>query len=105
MRLYDQAGNRLYLNAEKRAAFLAAARKRPARDRTLCETLHYTGFRPGELIEITPARIDLSGGAVTLRTLKKRLDAAGRLRIIYRAVLEHRAGILNRGGIPFCFER
>lgn len=86
MRLHDHAGNRLYLNAEERADFLAAARKRPARDRTLCETLHYTGCRPGELIEITPARIDLSGGSVTLRTLKKRRDDAGRPRIVYRAV-------------------
>lgn len=86
MRLYDTAGNRLYLNAEERADFLACARKRPARDRTLCETLHYTGCRPSELIEITPARIDLSGGTVTLRTLKKRKDEAGQPRMIYRSV-------------------
>ena len=49
MRLYDAAGNRLYLNAEERAAFLAAARRHGGRDRTLCETLHYTGCRPSEL--------------------------------------------------------
>ncbi len=86
MSLYDKTGNRLYLNAEERAAFLACARKRHARDRTLCETLHYTGCRPSELIEITPARIDLSGGTVTLRSLKKRKDAHGRQRVVYRAV-------------------
>ena len=86
MTLYDDQGNRLYLNALERAAFLAAARKRPARDRTLCETLHYTGCRPSELIEITPARIDLSGGTLTLRTLKKRKDRSGRQKIVYRAV-------------------
>jgi len=86
MRLHDGSGNRLYLNAEERADFLAAARKRPARDRTVCETLHYTGCRPSELIEITPARIDLSGGTVTLRTLKKRTDTTGRPRTVYRAV-------------------
>ena len=33
MTLYDSAGNRLYLNAEERAAFLAVARKQHARDR------------------------------------------------------------------------
>jgi hypothetical protein len=33
MTLYDPQGNRLYLNAEERAAFLTAARQRPARDR------------------------------------------------------------------------
>ena len=86
MTLYDPQGNRLYLNAEERAAFLAAARQRPARDRTLCETLHYTGCRPSELIEITPARIDLSGGTVTLRTLKKRKDSTGCPKTVYRAV-------------------
>jgi integrase len=86
MTLYDPKGNRLYLNAEERAAFLAVARKRPARDRTLCETLHYTGCRPSELIEITPARIDLSGGAVTIRSLKKRKDSSGDQNVVYRAV-------------------
>lgn len=86
MTLYSKTGNRLYLNAEERAEFLAAARKRPARDRTLCETLHYTGCRPSELIEIIPARIDLSGGTVTMRTLKKHKDAAGRARIVHRSV-------------------
>ncbi len=86
MSLHDRDGNRLYLNAEERAAFLDVARKRPARDRTLCETLHHTGCRPSELIEISPARVDLSGGTVTLRSLKKRKDGAGRPRIVYRAV-------------------
>jgi integrase/recombinase XerD len=86
MRLTDTAGNRLYLNAEERAAFLAAARRQPARDRTLCETLHYTGCRPSELLEITPARIDLSGGTITIRSLKKRKDASGRSKIVYRSV-------------------
>ncbi len=46
MRLYDTAGNRLHLNAEERAALLAVARRKPARDRTICETLHFTGCRP-----------------------------------------------------------
>jgi len=46
------------------------------------ETLHYTGCRTTELIEVTPARIDLSGGTITLRTLKKRSDDAGRPKIV-----------------------
>ena len=86
MRLYDTAGNRLYLNAEERAAFLAAARRQPARDRTICETLHWTGCRPSELLEITPARIDLSCGTIAIRSLKKRKDAAGSAKIVYRTV-------------------
>ena len=73
MRLHDTAGNRLYLNAEERGAFLAAARRQPARDRTLCETLHWTGCRASEMLEITPARVDLSGGTIAIRSLKKRV--------------------------------
>ncbi|KAA8607708.1 integrase, partial [Salipiger aestuarii] len=86
MRLHDPAGNRLYLNAEERAAFLGAARRQPARDRTLCEMLHWTGCRPSELLEITPARVDLSGGSITIRSLKKRKDASGRQKVIFRSV-------------------
>jgi len=86
MRLHDPAGNRLYLNAEERAAFLAAARRQPARDRTLCEALHWTGCRPSELLEITPARIDLSGGTIAIRSLKKRRDAAGQQKVVFRSV-------------------
>ena len=86
MRLTDTAGNRLYLNAEERAAFLAVARRKPARDRTLCETLHFTGCRPSELLEITPARVDLASGTITIRSLKKRKDASGASRIVYRSV-------------------
>ncbi|WBU58768.1 tyrosine-type recombinase/integrase [Paracoccus sediminicola] len=86
MRLHDPAGHRLYLNAEERAAFLAAARRQPARNRTLCETLHFTGCRPSELVEITPARVDLSGGTIAIRSLKKRQNAAGKVKLVYRSV-------------------
>ena len=86
MSLYDDQRNRLYLNADERAAFLEVARTKPARDRTLCETLHYTGCRASELIEITPARIDLAGGTITLRSLKKRKDALGKQKVVHRAV-------------------
>ena len=39
-----------------------------------------------ELLEIAPARVDLSGGAIAIRSLKKRRDAAGRPRTVYRTV-------------------
>ena len=86
MRLYDSTGNCLYLNAEERAAFLAAARRQIVRDRTLCEALHHAGCRPSELVEITPARVDLAGGTFTIRSLKKRRDASGSPRIVHRSV-------------------
>jgi len=95
MRLHDPAGNRLYLNAEERATFLAVALRQSARDRTLCEALHWTGCRPSELREITPARIDLSGGTITLRSLKKRRDASGQQKVIYRFdhIIEYQKGL------------
>jgi integrase/recombinase XerD len=80
MQLFDQQGKRLYLTAEERAAFMAAARKAPPDVRTLCTVLHDTGCRESELLEVTPQRVDLAGGCVVFRTLKKR--RAG----IYRAV-------------------
>ena len=85
MRLHDPAGHRLYLGAAEHAAFLAAARRQSARDRTLCETLHFTGCRPSELLEITPARMDLAGGTVTIGSLKKRRDAFGKEKVVYRS--------------------
>ncbi len=86
MRLYDAAGNRLYLNTEERAEFLSVARRLPARDRKLYETLYFTGCRASELLEVTPASVDLSGGAIAMRTLKKRKVASGAPSAIYRTV-------------------
>ncbi len=80
MRLYDTEGNRLYLNAEERTAFLAAARKHPPDVRTFAETLAFTGCRISEALEITPRRVELDSGRVILRTLKKRRSD------VYRAV-------------------
>ena len=72
MRLFDLAGNRLYLNADERRAFMATARQVRPEVRTFCETLHYTGCRISEALEITPKRVDLAAGQITLRSLKKR---------------------------------
>jgi integrase/recombinase XerD len=80
MQLFDQQGKRLYLSAEERAAFMAAARKAPPDVCTLCTVLHDTGCRESELLEITPQRVDLTGGCIVLRTLKKRREG------VYRAV-------------------
>jgi integrase/recombinase XerD len=85
MCLHNAEGNRLYL-VEERAAFLKTARRQPARDRTLCEALHWTGCRPSEPLEITPARDDLAGGAIAIRSLKKRRDASGQQKVVFRYV-------------------
>ena len=72
MRVLDTPGNRLYLTADERRAFLAAARQARPEVRTFCETLHYTGCRISEALEITPKRVELGTGQITFRSLKKR---------------------------------
>ncbi len=88
MRLFNDAGNRLYLTADERERFLAAALFEPREDRLFCHLLHYTGCRPSEALEISPIHIHLSDSEVVFRTLKKRKhDGFGReKRPQYRAV-------------------
>lgn len=80
MSLYDPQGNRLYLTADERAAFMDAASKAERPVRTLCSVLHFTGCRISEALAVTPHRVDLSGRAVVFETLKKRRSG------IFRAV-------------------
>jgi integrase len=80
MQLHDAQGKRLYLTAEERRAFLAAAAKAARPVRTLCGVLHTTGCRISEALALTPERVDLIGGAVVFESLKKRR------RGVYRAV-------------------
>ncbi|MGI9451779.1 MAG: tyrosine-type recombinase/integrase [Geminicoccaceae bacterium] len=80
MRLYDTDGRRLYLNAEERAVFLAAAAAAPPRTRLFAETLHYTGCRLSEALALTPERVDLSEGRIIFNSLKKRRED------VYRSV-------------------
>jgi len=80
MRLYDVAGNRLYLTVEERDRFLSWAAKASPPIRTLCETLAFTGCRISEALELTPGRVRLDEQQIVLRSLKKRRED------IYRAV-------------------
>lgn len=72
MRLFDNHGNRLYLNADERARFLAAAKDLEPHYRVACEVLHYTGCRISELLEVSAQRVSLADKTLTFRTLKKR---------------------------------
>ncbi len=72
MDLHDTRGQRLYLTADERAAFLAAAKNAPLPVRTFCLILHYTGCRISEARALTPASVDLSGKTIVFETLKKR---------------------------------
>jgi integrase/recombinase XerD len=80
MQLYDSQGKRLYLTADERRAFIAAAATADRPVRTLCTVLHDTGCRISEALALTSENIDLSGRAVMFESLKKRR------RGIYRAV-------------------
>ena len=70
--LYDQAGQRKYLTAEERTAFLKAAKSADRAARTFCMTLAYTGCRISEALVLTADRVDLSGNVIVFESLKKR---------------------------------
>jgi|OM-RGC.v1.013374515 integrase/recombinase XerD len=92
--LIDPAGNRLYLTAAERAAFLTAAAKAPREVRSFCEVLHFTGCRISEALALTIGRVDIDGQALVFETLKKRRTGMYRavpvpLRLIDTLVLVH----------------
>ena len=72
MRIYAATGERLYISAEERARFLAAADDANAPVRTLCTTLAYTGCRLSEALSLTAAAIQIEPGVIAIRTLKRR---------------------------------
>ena len=81
MRLFSPTGERLYLTAQERTRFLTAADDEPRAERLYCLVLHYTGCRPSEALELTPARILMDEEAILIRSLKKRkLDNRGRVK-------------------------
>lgn len=81
MKIIDEKGNRLYLNAAEREAFLRAAEKERREVRAMCLLMHDTGIRESEVLEVTPARLDIDARTVTIRTLKKRGGA-----MVYRTI-------------------
>lgn len=78
MTLFTQAGERKYLSAAERTRFLAALPVLECpRERTFCEMLYWTGCRPSEALALTALNIDIDGGAIIVRSLKKRGDCKG----------------------------
>ncbi len=78
--LFDQDGQRKYLTAQEREAFLAAAEHASREVRTLCLLLTFTGCRLSEALALTADRVDLDAHTITFETLKKRRKG------IYRSV-------------------
>lgn len=72
MNLFDSTGQRKYLNATERQAFLRVATSQPREVRTFCLVLYYTGCRISEALATTPQQIDLEESALTFESLKKR---------------------------------
>ena len=82
--LWDDKGKRLYLTADERLAFRAAAKAQGDRGtRTFCHLLALTGCRISEALETTPQRLDWQDQTIIFRTLKKRGKKAA---TTYRAV-------------------
>ena len=83
--LFDQRGNRKYLIARERLAFVYAASKERDAVSTFCLTLAFTGARISEVLALTASRVDAADEAIIFETLKQRKKG------IFRAVPVPRA--------------
>ncbi len=72
MSLYSKSGERLYLTANEREAFLRASRTQNREVRTFCIVLHDTGCRLSEALALTPQSFDFNNQSIIFETLKKR---------------------------------
>lgn len=72
MKLFNEHGQRKYLNAAERKAFKNAAEKQSREVRTFCLVIYYTGCRISEALALTPERIDWEEYTITFESLKKR---------------------------------
>ena len=70
--LYTGAGRRKYLTAGERERFVAAAASSQPKIETLCLMLAWTGCRITEALNLTHGDLDVEGGMVSVRSLKKR---------------------------------
>lgn len=81
--VFDRDGNRKYVTLKERRKFLRIAKATaPLPVYTFCLVLTLTGARISEALSLTPRQIDLGGGVIVIRSLKKRNGDAP----TYRAV-------------------
>jgi integrase len=78
--LFDRTGNRKYLVARERLAFVRAALAEGGLPGLFCLTLAITGARISEVLALRSERIDVENGAIVFETLKQRG------KIVFRAV-------------------
>lgn len=70
--LIDQkTGERKYLNADERKAFLEASTYMKPDIKFYCRMIYYTGCRTGEALAVTPDALDYQEMGVVIRTLKQ----------------------------------
>jgi integrase/recombinase XerD len=86
--LYDRAGNRKYLVARERLAFVKAATTERGDIATFCLTLALTGARISEVLALTPERIDTADVAIVFETLKQRKKGVFRAVPVPRMLLQ-----------------
>ena len=86
--LYDNLGNRKYLTAQERRAFIRAARKADPKIETFCLTLAYTGARISEVLALTSDSVDFSVRGITIQSLKKRRKGVFRTVPVPEALLD-----------------
>jgi integrase len=94
--LFDQTGNRKYLVARERAAFVRAAVAEGGLVGSFCLTLAITGARISEVLALTRERIDVSNDAIVFETLKRRKRAVFRAIPVPRHLLTL---IVNTSGL------
>ncbi len=70
--LYDCHGQRKYLTAPERGAFLQAAMNAGGPTATFCAVMAFCGPRISEVLALTPERIDISNRSIVFETLKRR---------------------------------
>jgi integrase/recombinase XerD len=70
--LFDHQGNRKYLTARERLAFVHAASSEGDAILTFCLTMAFTGGRISEILALTASRIDADDEVISFETLKQR---------------------------------
>jgi len=81
VKLFNENGQRKYLNAVERKAFKSAAEKQPREVRTFCLVIYYTGCRISEALALTSERIDWEENTITIKKLR-RCFRLGKMRMV-----------------------
>lgn len=85
--LFDNFGNRKYLTARERLAFVYAASRQSKEISTFCLTLAFTGARISEVLSLTVTRVDAADEAIVFETLKQRKSGVFRAVPVPRGLL------------------